>query len=155
MRQESNLAEPALPWSHMSDNEPPATLLVVEDDAATRAFLADNLTADGFLVEPAGSLREGVARLDASFPDAVLADVNLPDGSGLDLLRRVRGGTGAPSPVDPRTPVLVLSGRAAEVDRLRAFERGADDFLAKPVEPLLLEERMIRLLVSGTRRAVT
>lgn len=130
----------------MSDEEPPATLLVVEDDAATRAFLADNLAADGFLVETAGCLADGVARLETSFPDAILADVNLPDGSGLDLLRRVRGGTGAPSPVDPRTPVLVLSGRADEVDRLRAFERGADDFLAKPYSYPELRARLRSLL---------
>ncbi len=136
----------------MNDDEAPATLLVVEDDAATRAFLADNLVADGFLVETAGSLQDGVSRLERSFPDAVLADVNLPDGSGLDLLRRVRGGTGAASPVDPRTPVLVLSGRAAEVDRLRAFERGADDFLAKPYSYPELRARIGALLRRTSER---
>lgn len=136
----------------MSDDEPQATLLVIEDDAATRAFLTDNLIADGFLVEAAGCLADGIERLDMSFPDAILADVNLPDGSGLDLLRRVRGGTGAASPVDPRTPVLVLSGRAAEVDRLRAFERGADDFLAKPYSYPELRARIRSLLRRTSER---
>lgn len=137
----------------MSDDETPATLLVVEDDPATRGFLCDNLTADGFLVEPADGLAAATLRLQTAFPDAVLADVTLPDGSGLELLRRVRAG-GALAPVDPRTPVLVLSGRAAEVDRLRAFEHGADDFLAKPYSYPELRARIRALLRRTDERGV-
>lgn len=125
---------------------PAATILVVEDDAATRAFLADNLTADGFLVAAAPNVARGRELLEGTYPDVVLVDVNLPDGTGLDVLRAVRDADGLRSGVDPRTPVLVLSGRHDEVDRLRAFERGADDFLAKPYSYPELRARAHALL---------
>jgi DNA-binding response OmpR family regulator len=126
----------------MTDDDSPATILVVEDDPATRAFLVDNLTADGYVVVDAPNVQQGLELLRTEFPDVVLVDVTLPDGSGLDLVRAVRGTDG----VDPRTPVLVLSGRAAEVDRLRAFERGCDDFLPKPYSYPELRARIKALL---------
>jgi DNA-binding response OmpR family regulator len=109
-----------------------STLLVIEDDPATRAFLADNLAADGYSVRVAGGVREGVHELRTQFPDLVVLDVGLPDGSGLDLVRAVRRADGPTERVDPRTPMLVLSGRSAELDRIRGIEQGADDYLVKP-----------------------
>jgi DNA-binding response OmpR family regulator len=110
----------------------PTTLLVVEDDIAVRMFLTDNLAADGYEVIPAATARDGLLALERRRPDLVLLDIGLPDASGLDLLRRLRGADGLQRRVDPQTPVIMLSGRATEQDRVRGLERGADDYLPKP-----------------------
>jgi DNA-binding response OmpR family regulator len=123
-----------------------ATILVCEDDAATRTFLADNLTADGYELLVAGTLRTGLRELRTRFPDVVIADVGLPDGTGLDLVAQIRDADLLASRIDPRTPVMVLSGNAGEVERLRCFERGADDFLAKPFSYPELRLRLAALL---------
>jgi DNA-binding response OmpR family regulator len=122
------------------------TILVVEDDDATRTFLADNLTADGYDLLVADCAREGLRLLERKFPDLAVVDVGLPDGSGLELVRTVREADGVMSRIDPSTPILVLSGRASELDRLRAFDRGADDHLAKPYSYPELRARMQALL---------
>jgi DNA-binding response OmpR family regulator len=109
-----------------------STILVVEDDDATRTFLADNLTADGYDLLVADTAREGRRLFEHKYPDLAIVDVGLPDGSGLELIRSVREADGAVSRVDPRTPILVVSGRDGELDRLRGFERGADDWVGKP-----------------------
>src|SRR5256714_7387629 len=106
-----------------------STILLVEDDDATRTFLADNLTADGYDLLVADSVHDGIRLLETKYPDLAVVDVGLPDGSGLELVRRVREADGLVSRVDPFTPLLVLSGRASDVDRLRGFERGADDYV--------------------------
>src|SRR3954453_6259142 len=118
-----------------------ATILVVEDDDATRTFLADNLTADGFELLVADCARDGARLMETKFPDLALIDVGLPDGSGLDLVRRVREADGLASRVDPRTPLLVISGRDGELDRIRGFERGADDYVCKPFTSVPLRLR--------------
>ena len=109
-----------------------STILVVEDDDATRTFLADNLTADGYDLVVADTVRDGARALETKYPDLAVVDVGLPDGSGLDLVRAVREADGLVSRIDPLTPLLVLSGHASDVDRLRGLERGADDYVAKP-----------------------
>jgi DNA-binding response OmpR family regulator len=124
----------------------PAAILVVEDDPAVGTFLADNLTADGYELHLAGSIHDARRVLEHRKPDLAILDLGLPDGSGLDLLRSVRGADGIASRVDPRTPVLVLSGRGSEVDRLRGFERGCDDYLAKPFSYPELRARVAALL---------
>jgi DNA-binding response OmpR family regulator len=129
-----------------------STILVVEDDDATRTYLADNLTADGYELMTADCAKDGWRLLDAKYPDLVVLDVGLPDGSGLDLVRRVRDADGVASRVDPSTPVLVLSGRSGELDRLRGFERGADDYLAKPFSYAELRARVAVLLRRAHRR---
>jgi DNA-binding response OmpR family regulator len=108
------------------------TLLLVEDDEATATFLADNLAADGFDVTVAPGVAEGWRALEVRHLDAVLLDLALADGSGLMLLDRLRASDGAASRVDPALPVIVLSGRVSELDRVRGFERGADDYVPKP-----------------------
>ncbi|MEA2404789.1 MAG: two-component system, OmpR family, response regulator [Thermoleophilaceae bacterium] len=109
------------------------TLLVVEDDPATAAFLADNLIADGFRVATASEAGEALRAIEVRRPDMLLLDLMLDGGSGgLEVLDRVRSADGLASRVDPDMPVIVVSGRAAEVDRVRGFARGADDYVCKP-----------------------
>jgi DNA-binding response OmpR family regulator len=129
-----------------------ATILVVEDDDATRTFLADNLTADGFELLVADCASDGIRLLETKFPDLALIDVGLPDGSGLDLVRRVRDADGLSSRVDPRTPLLVVSGRDSELDRIRGFERGADDYVCKPFSYPELRSRVAALLRRAGQR---
>ena len=107
-------------------------LLLLEDDEATAAFLADNLAADGFRVLTAAGAAEGWRAIEARQPRLLLLDLGLADGSGLELLDRVRASDGIASRVDPGLPVIVVSGRASEVDRVRGLARGADDYLCKP-----------------------
>lgn len=108
------------------------SLLIVEDDEATRAFLADNLAADGFKVACASGAAEGVRAIEVRHPSLVLLDLTLEEGHGLDLLDRVRAADGMASRIDPELPVIVLTGRSGEADRVRGFARGADDYLVKP-----------------------
>jgi DNA-binding response OmpR family regulator len=120
----------------------PPRLLLVEDDAVLRTFLADNLTADGFEVVVAETLREGLRALEYKQPDLVLVDLGLPDGSGLELIARVRGADGVASRLDPDVPLVILTGRTSEVDRLRGFEKGADDYVSKPFSYVELRMRV-------------
>lgn len=108
------------------------SLLIVEDDEATGAFLADNLAADGFGVACASGAAEGIRAIEVRHPALVLLDLSLSEGSGLDLLDRVRAADGSTSRIDPDLPVIVVTGRASEADRVRGFARGADDYLVKP-----------------------
>jgi DNA-binding response OmpR family regulator len=108
------------------------SLLVVEDDEATRAFLADNLAADAFRVWTAGGAAEGMRAIEARGPHLVVLDLLLGDGHGLDVLDRVRASDGLSSRIDPSLPVIVLSGRSGDTDRVRSLERGADDHVCKP-----------------------
>lgn len=122
------------------------TILVVEDDDATRTFLADNLTADGYDLLVARTAAEGLRLAETRYPDLAILDVGLPDASGLGMLDRIRAADGVASRVDSGLPVLVLSGRAAELDRLRGFDRGADDYLPKPFSYPELRARVAALL---------
>ena len=108
------------------------TVLVVEDDAATAAFLADNLRADGFGVWCASEPGEALRAVELRQPDLLLLDLGLEAGSGFDVLDRVRAADASCSRIDPDVPVILLTGRSDEVDRVRGFARGADDYLCKP-----------------------
>jgi DNA-binding response OmpR family regulator len=109
------------------------TVLVVEDDERTAAFLADNLRADGYRVAVAAEAGEAVRAIEVREPDVVVLDLGLENGSsGLDVLDRVRAADGLGTRIDPSLPVIVLTGRGAETDRVRGFARGADDFVVKP-----------------------
>jgi DNA-binding response OmpR family regulator len=107
-------------------------VLVVEDDERTAAFLADNLRADGFRVAVAAEADEAVRAIEVRRPDLVLLDLSLGEASGLTVLDRVRAADGLGTRIDPGLPVIILSGRGAEIDRLRGFARGADDYVVKP-----------------------
>ena len=108
------------------------TIVLVEDDPVLSTFLADNLSADGYEPAVAETLRDGMRELEFRRPDLAIVDLGLPDGSGLELIERVRTADGIASRLDPTVPLIVLSARAGDLDRVRAFERGADDFVPKP-----------------------
>lgn len=109
------------------------TLLIVEDDESTAEFLTDNLVADGYRVAVASGAAEGVRQIEVRHPALVLLDLKLEEGSGLTLLDRVRSADGLTSRIDPELPVIVISGRGSEADRVRSFDRGADDHVQKPL----------------------
>jgi len=109
------------------------TLLIVEDDEPTAEYLADNLVADGYRVAVASGAAEGARQIEVRHPALVLLDLGLDDGSGLVLLDRVRSSDGMTSRIDPDLPVIVISGRGSESDRIRSFARGADDHVQKPL----------------------
>jgi len=106
--------------------------MVVEDDDATREFLADNLKADSYAVVAASSGRQALNLLEVKDCDLMLLDVMLPDASGFELCRRVRDADGLAQRIDPQIPVIMLTGRTSETDRVRGFARGADDYIVKP-----------------------
>jgi DNA-binding response OmpR family regulator len=128
-------------------------ILVVEDDEATRGFLAENLAADGFRVAGAASAAEALRAIEVRQPALVLLDLRLEGGSGLDVLDRVRSADGLASRLDPDLPVIVLSGRAGDADRVRSFDRGADDHLTKPFlyAELLARMRAVLRRAEGRR----
>jgi DNA-binding response OmpR family regulator len=129
----------------------PATILIVEDHQTTRRFLADNLAADGYEPLEAGSAREGRRVMAAQAPDLAIIDLSLPDRDGLDLLRDVRQTDPLVTRLDPNLPLFVLSGRTSELDRVRGFERGCDDYLVKPFSYPELRGR-VGALLRRTRR---
>jgi len=133
----------------------PAMILVVEDDTATRTFLADNLTADGYELLVADNAQHGLRLLETKFPDLVLVDLGLPDASGFEVLRRVREADGIASRLDPSTPLVLLTGRDGELDRVRGFERGADDYICKPFSYPELRGRLAALLRRADHRRRT
>jgi two-component system, OmpR family, KDP operon response regulator KdpE len=100
------------------------TVLVVEDELPMRRFLRAALTTHGFGVIEATTLREAEQLATGTPPAAILLDLGLPDGDGMDLLRRLREWSA--------TPVIVLSARDRENDKVTALDAGADDYLTKP-----------------------
>ncbi|MGO9903788.1 MAG: response regulator transcription factor [Solirubrobacteraceae bacterium] len=130
-----------------------ATILLIEDDDPTRTFLADNLTADGYEIIEATTAKDAERLMATKFPDLVVLDTGLPDRDGLDLLSTVRNSDRLVSRVDPDLPVILLSGRGSEVERLRGFARGCDDYVTKPFSYSELHARIGALLRRGERRA--
>ena len=105
--------------THLAD-----TILVIEDEAAMRRFLRAALTSHGFRVEEAPTLATAEQVATQSRPGVVLLDLGMPDGDGLALLRRLREWS--------TTPVIVVSARDREGDKVVALDAGADDYLTKP-----------------------
>jgi two-component system KDP operon response regulator KdpE len=99
-------------------------VLVVEDEPQMRRFLRASLGAEGYRVVEAWTVADGLRQVTGERPDAILLDLGLPDGDGLDLVRRVREW----SPV----PIVVVSARGREEDKVAALDAGADDYLPKP-----------------------
>ena len=130
-----------------------ATLLLIEDDAIVREFLADNLTADGYsvLVGRHARRRAAAARVQAARSRA--RGRRAAGRLGLDLITRVRAADRVATRLDPSLPLLIISGRAGELDRLRGFDRGCDDFVSKPFSYGELRRRIEALLRrTGERR---
>lgn len=130
----------------------PPTILIVEDHCATRRFLADNLAADGFEPLEADTARDGLRLMAGKSPDLAIIDLGLPDRDGLELLREVRTSDESATRLDPRLPMIVLTGRAGELDRVRGFERGCDDYLCKPFSYPELRGRIGAILGRARRR---
>jgi DNA-binding response OmpR family regulator len=116
-------------------------VLLIDDDARLAAMVGDYLGQAGFDVTHAGSLGAGRERLAADIYDALVLDLMLPDGDGLDLCREVRG-----SPRTRHLPLLMLTARGEPLDRIVGLELGADDYLGKPFEPRELLARVKALL---------
>ena len=99
-------------------------ILVVEDELEIRRFVCLSLEREGFDVYEADGVRRGLIEAGTRRPDLVILDLGLPDGNGVDLIRDLRGWSGV--------PVLILSARSGEQDKIEALDAGADDFLVKP-----------------------
>jgi DNA-binding response OmpR family regulator len=117
-------------------------ILVVEDDPSIRMGLEDTLTAKGYQVEVVGKGTEGAERALSGRYDLVVLDVMLPDIDGFEVCRRIRGGRGPTR----RVPVIMLSARGAELDRVRGLELGADDYVTKPFSLMELLARVASVL---------
>ena len=116
-------------------------LLLIDDDSRLTRMVGDYLGGHGFEVDIAGTLGEGRRRLGQQPFDALVLDLMLPDGDGLDLTRELRS--------DARTrrlPLLMLTARGEPTDRIVGLELGADDYLPKPFEPRELLARLKALL---------
>ena len=114
-------------------------VLVVDDEAPIVDAIAYNLQKEGFTVDTAADADECLSRVQANPPNLVLLDVMLPSASGLDICRRLHQDYAD-------LPVLLLTARAAEVDRLRGFDAGADDYVIKPFSMRELMARVHALL---------
>jgi len=115
--------------------------MLIEDEKEIRELIRYNLERNGFQVYAAADGEEGLQRLRASHPDVLVLDLMLPGRSGLDVLRELRD-----SPKTRDLPVIILTARSAEMDRLLGFEHGADDYLTKPFSPNELVARLRALL---------
>jgi two-component system phosphate regulon response regulator PhoB len=119
----------------MSLNRQP-TVLVVEDEPAQREVLVYNLEAEGFRVAQAGNGEDAMVLVDEEAPDIIILDWMMPNLSGIEVCRRLK--------LRPETraiPIIMLSARAEEVDRIRGLETGADDYVVKPYSVLELMAR--------------
>jgi two-component system phosphate regulon response regulator OmpR len=128
--------DPLAPRTAMS-----ARLLLIDDDARLTAMVGDYLRQAGYEVETAGSLAEGRERLARDNVDALVLDLMLPDGDGLDLTRELRSNARFKA-----LPLLMLTARGEPLDRIVGLEIGADDYLPKPFEPRELLARVKALL---------
>ena len=103
---------------------PAPIALVLEDEREIRQFVRQSLEAEGWLVIEAGTVKHGLIEAGTRRPDLVIADLGLPDGDGVDFIRQLRSWSGV--------PILVLSARTHESEKVAALDAGADDFITKP-----------------------
>jgi len=115
-----------------------ARLLIVEDDEPTRRSVVANLVAHGYRLTEAEDAGAALRSWDAERPDVILLDLGLPDADGGTIIRRVRK--------EATTPILVLSARGAESEKVAALEAGADDYVTKPFGMDELRARIAALL---------
>jgi two-component system KDP operon response regulator KdpE len=106
----------------MFDIQP--TIMLIEDDPDIRRFVSSALKAEDWLVHEVATLSRGRIETRARRPDAIVLDLGLPDGDGMALIPELRNWT--------QVPILVLSARASEADKIAAFDAGAEDYLTKP-----------------------
>jgi len=122
-------------------------LLIIDDDARLAAMVGDYLAAAGFAVERRFTGRDGLAALERMGFDAIILDVMLPDVDGFELCRTIRARAA--------TPILMLTARGDETDRIVGLELGADDYLPKPFSPRELLARLRAILRRGPLPART
>ena len=127
--------------SNPSTHATAARLLVIDDDARLASMVCEYLRNAGFEVEAAGTLAHGRERLASSRFDALVLDLMLPDGDGLDMCREIRSQARL-----RHLPLLMLTARGEPMDRIVGLELGADDYLPKPFEPRELLARVKALL---------
>ncbi len=116
-------------------------VVLVEDEAAMRKFVRASLTGHNYRVVEAVDAREGIAMTRSHNPDIVLLDLGLPDRDGLDVTRDIRGWSAV--------PIVVISARGQESDKVDALDAGADDYLTKPFSFVVLLARIRALLRRG------
>jgi two-component system, OmpR family, KDP operon response regulator KdpE len=104
--------------------DPAHVVLLIEDEPQMRRFLRAALENEAYRLVEAATAREGLAHATGQNPDIILLDLGLPDGDGIDLTRRLREWS--------RTPIVVISARGQERDKVAALDAGADDYLTKP-----------------------
>jgi two-component system, OmpR family, KDP operon response regulator KdpE len=124
---------------------PQAVVLLIEDDVPMRRFLRTALRAHAWRVIEAATAREGLAQAAGRNPDLILLDLGLPDGDGLEIAPRLRRST--------RAPIIVISARGREQDKVVALDLGADDYLTKPFGVPELLARMRVALRHASRPA--
>ena len=129
---------------------PCSRVLVVDDDQRVRTVVSWQLEADGFAVTEAGDGAAALDQIEHSRPDLVVLDLSLPGVGGLDVLRRVREAEGPAAPL----PVIVLSGRSGDTDRIIGLDLGADDYLVKPFSPGELAAR-VRSVLRRARHGIS
>ena len=120
-------------------------ILVIEDDPQIRRFLRATLAAEGYQYQEALTAHEGVAQAAARRPELVLLDLGLPDGDGLGVIQEIRQTS--------QTPILVLSARGQEQDKIAALDLGADDYIAKPYSLEQLKSAIDRV-IAGEQKLV-
>ena len=119
-------------------SEPAPVALLIEDERQIRRFVRTALEAEGFSVVEAETVHQGLADAGTRRPDIVILDLGLPDGDGVDFIRDFRAWS--------KVPIVVLSARVEETDKIEALDAGADDYLTKPfgVGELLARVRAAR-----------
>jgi two-component system, OmpR family, KDP operon response regulator KdpE len=123
-------------------SEPRRVAVVVEDEQPIRRFVRTALESEGWSVHEARTLREGLLEAGTRKPDLVVLDLGLPDGEGMEFIRDFRAWS--------HMPVIVLSARSGETDKIEALDAGADDYLTKPFG---VGELLARVRAAERRRA--
>jgi DNA-binding response OmpR family regulator len=103
------------------------SVLVIDDDDGLSTLIGREFTSVGWRVRRAASAYEGLELLRAELPDLIFLDVGLPDADGMDICRRIRA-----NPVTSRVPIIMVTARTLEADRVEGLDRGADDYIGKP-----------------------
>src|ERR1700689_2044266 len=121
--------------------EPLPVAILIEDERQIRGFFRTALEAEGWSVHETDTLRQGLTDAGTRKPDLIILDLGLPDGDGMEFLRDLRGWS--------NVPVIVLSARVGEQDKIEALDAGADDYLTKPFG---VGELLARVRAASPRR---
>ena len=124
-------------------------VILVEDERQIRRFVRTALEAEGWTVVETDTLRQGLTDAGTHKPDLIILDLGLPDGNGMELIHQVRGWSSV--------PIIVLSARVDEHDKIEALDAGADDYLTKPPLDACRRRaaRGARFFASATSRSIS